>query len=165
MGTRLTDLQIKQKIKNNFEVDYGFSLIKEIPKSKEEYINLTCPLHGPFTKKLKDLLRGVRCNGCAKIIQSEKAKYSTTEIIERANKVHNNFYDYSKVIYKTISDKICIICPIHDEFWQSPHVHINNKSNCPECSKKLQGYSKSKFKNYCIKNNNRIRNFICNPLF
>lgn len=54
---------------------------------------------------------------------------------ERANKKHNNKYDYSKVEYKNHRTKVCITCPIHGDFWQTPKNHMNGQG-CPECGKK-----------------------------
>ena len=42
-------------------------------------------------------------------------------------------YDYSKVEYKGKDVKVCIICPEHGEFWQTPHSHLY-KYGCPKCS-------------------------------
>lgn len=54
--------------------------------------------------------------------------------IEEARKVHGDKYDYSKVEYKRAHDKMCIICPIHGEFWQDKYIHLGG-SGCPECGK------------------------------
>ena len=35
--------------------------------------------------------------------------------------------------YNKAKEKVCIICPIHGEFWQTPENHING-ANCPECN-------------------------------
>ena len=71
-------------------------------------------------------------------------KRITTEIfIERAKKVHGNKYDYSKVEYKGKDEKVCIICPKHGEFWQTPHNHY--KHGCPKCGVEI--VSESKFSN------------------
>ena len=53
--------------------------------------------------------------------------------IEKANQVHNNIYDYSKVEYITTQDKVCIICPKHGEFLQTPYVHLHG-AGCPICN-------------------------------
>lgn len=55
--------------------------------------------------------------------------------VERSMRVHGNKYDYSKVEYKNHRTKVCIICPIHGEFWQTPKNHMNGQG-CPECGKK-----------------------------
>ena len=59
-------------------------------------------------------------------------KLTTQDFIERARKIHGNFYDYSKVDYKGRDINMCIICPIHGEFWQRPNDHLNG-SGCPKC--------------------------------
>ena len=35
-----------------------------------------------------------------------------------------NKYNYSKVNYINNSTKVCIICPEHGEFWQTPSNHL-----------------------------------------
>lgn len=64
-------------------------------------------------------------------------RLTTEEFIERAKKIHGNKYDYSKVNYKADKIKVCIICPKHGEFLQTPHNHLNSIRNgcgCPKCS-------------------------------
>ena len=61
-------------------------------------------------------------------------KLTTEEFIEKAIKVHGNKYDYSKVDYINSTTKVCIICPIHGEFWQKASDHINNNASCPKCA-------------------------------
>lgn len=61
-------------------------------------------------------------------------KLSTEDFIERARKIHGNKYDYSKVIYLNNETKVCIVCPVHGEFWQTPHSHLKGRG-CPECAK------------------------------
>lgn len=58
-------------------------------------------------------------------------KYTQTQIIERFNNIHK-CYDYSKVKYIGITKKVCIICPLHGEFWMRPYDHINNHG-CSTC--------------------------------
>ena len=57
---------------------------------------------------------------------------TTEEFIERARKVHGDKYDYSKAEYVNSSTKVCIICPVHGEFWQTPHNHLKG-NGCPKC--------------------------------
>ena len=55
--------------------------------------------------------------------------------IEKARQIHNDKYDYSKVNYVNSRTKVCIICPEHGEFWQTPHNHLKGYG-CAECGKK-----------------------------
>lgn len=60
-------------------------------------------------------------------------KLTTFEFIEKAKKIHNNKYDYSKTEYIKSKIKICIICHIHGEFWQTPNTHLLG-AGCPDCA-------------------------------
>ena len=55
------------------------------------------------------------------------------DFIRNAKAVHGDKYDYSKVVYVNTTQKVCIICPKHGEFWQQPSNHINQKQGCPKC--------------------------------
>lgn len=59
-------------------------------------------------------------------------KLTKKEWIEKAKKVHGDKYDYSLVDYINNKVKVCIICPIHGEFWMRPTHHIDG-SGCPKC--------------------------------
>lgn len=68
-------------------------------------------------------------------------KPTTEEFIARAREIHSDKYDYSKVEYINCDTKVCIICPEHGEFWQTPYNHINRKHGCPICSRKNRHHS------------------------
>ena len=59
-------------------------------------------------------------------------KLTTEEFVKKAREVHGDKYDYSKVEYKNSATKVCIICPIHGEFKQTPNNHLRGQ-NCPKC--------------------------------
>ena len=63
-------------------------------------------------------------------IDNERVK----QLIEKSKLIHNNKYDYSKVEYINRNTKVCIICPIHGEFYQLLYNHSNGQG-CPECGK------------------------------
>jgi hypothetical protein len=54
--------------------------------------------------------------------------------IEKAKKVHNNKYDYSKINYINCNQHIEIICPIHNSFLQRPVNHLKGYG-CIICAK------------------------------
>ena len=60
------------------------------------------------------------------------------KFIEKSIKVHNGKYDYSKVDYIDSLTKVCIICPEHGEFWQTPQAHARGNS-CPKCANIKRG--------------------------
>lgn len=76
-------------------------------------------------------------------------KKTINDFISAASRVHNNKYDYSKVEYINSYTKVCIICPIHGEFWQTPHNHLQGQ-NCPKCSHKSIKYTVEEIKEKII---------------
>lgn len=65
-------------------------------------------------------------------------KNKKEKFIEKSIKRHGNKYDYSKVEYIDSVTKVCIICPEHGEFWQTPQGHVRGNS-CPKCANKKRG--------------------------
>ena len=57
-----------------------------------------------------------------------------TEFITKANEVHDNFYDYSKVEYINSSTKVIISCKIHGDFEQIPNSHLSG-NGCTVCGR------------------------------
>lgn len=72
------------------------------------------------------------------------------EFIRRARQIHGWKYDYSKVEYVNNRTKICIICPEHGEFWQTPNSHLQGKG-CGKCRNKKISKSKTYKTEYFIK--------------
>jgi ssDNA-binding Zn-finger/Zn-ribbon topoisomerase 1 len=58
--------------------------------------------------------------------------YTQEQIIEKFKQIHGEKYDYSKVIFEKSTVKVCIICPEHGEFYQTPHEHLRGRG-CPKC--------------------------------
>lgn len=67
------------------------------------------------------------------ILYDMSRKKTLVEFIKEANQVHNSKYEYSKVDYANNKKEICIICPIHGEFYQSPISHLKGKG-CQKCN-------------------------------
>jgi hypothetical protein len=55
------------------------------------------------------------------------------EFIEKSRQIHNNKYDYSKVLYYNTFKDVIIICKKHGEFLQKPNSHVR-KCGCPRCN-------------------------------
>lgn len=125
---------IRRKSKNewlkNFiekhEDRYDYSLINDI-KSSNNLIPIICKEHGMFHQTVISHSLGMGCRKCA-----GTSTYTTEEFIEKAQKVHSNKYDYSKVNYIRSNQKVIIICKEHGEFLQIPNNHLNGQ-NCPNC--------------------------------
>ena len=90
-------------------------------------IRIMCPVHGEFWQRPMAHLNGYGCARCGGSLRLTK-----DEFIDRAKVIHKGKYDYSKVEYVNYSTKICIICPEHGEFWQTPNNHLFG-GGCPAC--------------------------------
>jgi hypothetical protein len=62
----------------------------------------------------------------------------TSLFIEKAILKHGNKYDYTSVKYIGSATKICIICAVHGEFYQTPSNHLAGKE-CLKCSYEKRG--------------------------
>lgn len=63
-------------------------------------------------------------------------KKTTEQFILESKNIFGDKYDYSKVEYKNYKEKVCIICPKHGEFWQTPSHHISGRG-CIKCKMSL----------------------------
>ena len=110
---------------------YNYSNINYINKNTK--ICIICPEHGEFWQIPHNHLKGCGCPKCAREILRKKHSFTKDIFIMNAKKIHENKYDYSKVEYINNSTKVCIICPKHGEFWQTPAMHYNERQGCPLC--------------------------------
>ena len=131
----------KKRQKMQMSYDFFIKKAQEIHDNKYDYtktnllerdengkISIICPIHGEFKIKPSLHLKGQGCPKC------KGRGLKQNEIIEKAKIVHNNKYDYSKVIFSKMHDKVTIICPIHGEFEQTLSKHISKKQGCPKCA-------------------------------
>jgi len=61
-------------------------------------------------------------------------KVTVEEFLERARAAHGAIYDYSDSGYRTMSQKVKIICAKHGEFYQTPEKHVTGQG-CRKCGK------------------------------
>lgn len=129
--------------------------------SKVEYIDsktkvcIICPIHGEFWQTPNNHLTGKGCSKCYDEVRGDSQRLSIKEFIKKARKIHGNKYDYSKVIYVNNRTKVCIICPIHGEFWQTPDAHLRGEK-CPVCSKEVSAEKRKITTGYFIQKARKI---------
>ncbi len=117
------------KIHNN---KYNYSKINYINNSTK--IIIKCPIHDDFEQLPSAHLSGNGCNKCGIETTRSKRLSNNEEFIIKANKIHNEKYDYSKIKYINSITPITIICKLHGEFFINPITHLS-KTGCPICSK------------------------------
>lgn len=114
--------------------------------SKVTYVNsqskvcIICPIHGEFMQIANGHMQGQGCPICAKYSRISKNTNTTEKFILKAQMIHGNKYDYSKVNYVDQYTPVTIICPEHGEFQQVPKYHLrkDRPSGCPKCKLKQQ---------------------------
>lgn len=137
-------IQIASKIHNN---KYDYSLVEY--KNNKTKVKIICSDHGIFNARPDNHMNSK--SGCPKC--ANNVLYTKQEFIEKANKKHNNIYDYSKVEYKTAHKKIIIICSKHGDFLQKPSRHLSG-DGCSKCSGKYS-YTNKEF----IEKANNVHNY------
>jgi hypothetical protein len=95
-------------------------------------IEIICPIHGSFWQRPTIHLKGIDCLYCGYDKTHSKTRSTKKEFINKANKIHNNKYNYLNSVYKDGSHHITIICPNHGEFNQTPEAHLQGRG-CPKC--------------------------------
>ena len=126
----LSKNEFVEKAKSVHGDEYDYSLVNYI--NAKTKIEIICPLHGSFFQLPYNHLSGKGCKKCGYAIGNEKSSLLKDEFIKKANEVHNNLYDYSKVEYKNYKTKVEIICKDHGSFFQTPNNHLSGKG-CREC--------------------------------
>jgi hypothetical protein len=138
----------KAKLVHGENYDYS----KVIYINCKTKIDIYCHEHGLFQQTPDNHISGHGCVKCSTNKNAiNKVICSGNAFINNANKIHNNKYEYPDFDYNNAKEKIKIMCPKHDIFFQTPNDHLCGKG-CPKC-----GISESK-------NENEIRDFIENEL-
>lgn len=134
-----------KKVHNN---KYDYSKVNYI--NSKTPIKIICPVHGEFQQVPIYHTQGSGCPKCAHSLTTEK-------FIQKAKEIHNNKYDYSKVVYENTNKQVCIICPEHGEFWQTPHEHLRGHG-CQKCARESNKITISYTKKDFIEKSNKIHN-------
>lgn len=114
-------------------------------------VTITCPFHGFFTQVASDHMSGNGCQKCARIRIASKRKGKKfprkkppTEIltkifVNKARKVHKDFYDYTSTVFNDWNEKVVIKCPVHGFFSQKATDHVHGKNGCQKCGLAKRG--------------------------
>jgi len=107
---------------------YNYSKVKYV--NNKTKVEIICKKHGSFFQEPSSHLIGKGCNECAKLYK--RKLFVNNDFVIKANIVHDNLYNYSKVKYVNNKTKVEIICKIHGSFFQRPDSHLQNHG-CPIC--------------------------------
>lgn len=129
--------------KRGIEDDIDYS--KVVFTRRDDKITVICKKHGDFKISAGHFLDGEGCPKCRYEKVANKTKSNINVLLQKANAIHNDKYDYSLItpqVYKNYKTLLPIICHEQDEngnehgvFYQSigNHTHLTNPQGCPKC--------------------------------
>lgn len=133
---RETALKLIAQATEKFNGKFNYRFVNFV--NKKTPVIIDCPVHGIFNQRLQT--HAMSAHGCSKCA-SESGRMSQEEVIQRFNEAHDNIknpkFDYSKVEYKGMTEKVEIVCLVHGSFWQLPSDHIR-QHGCNRCKADAQ---------------------------
>jgi protein-arginine kinase activator protein McsA len=128
---RKTNEQFIEESQLEHGTEYDYS--QTVYYNYHSKVIIGCRLHGLFYQSPAEHLRGYGCRLCGIKRSADKKRTSLDKLTIKANKTHNNQYDYSQVKYISTHTKITILCPKHGPFEQTPSDHLQGYG-CPTCA-------------------------------
>ncbi|RME07993.1 MAG: hypothetical protein D6816_06025 [Bacteroidetes bacterium] len=136
MSKRLTTSEFIEKARSIHGDKYDYS--KVTYHNAITKVEIVCPEHGSFMQKPNNHLTGGGCPRCARQRNGAARTYTNETFIDKANTVHGDKYDYSRVHYRNSTTKVEIVCPEHGSFMQAPSSHLQG-NGCPKCAYEYLG--------------------------
>lgn len=113
------------KKKHGEKYDYN----NTVYNGSRKKIKYVCYTHGEVTQLSGDHKNGFGCQKC-----SGNFKYDLEYFKDRSLEVHQNKYNYDKVLFVNYTAKVIIHCNTCDkDFTMTPKMHINQKNGCANC--------------------------------
>lgn len=136
----------KAQLIHNYKYDY--SLVKYI--NTRTPIIIICKDCGEFKILPHSHIQGI---GCAKCYTLNNEKF-----INKANKIHNNEYNYDKIDVTNNKTKIVITCKKHGDFEQQPRAHLKGQG-CPKCFRERKKFTTEQFIDKSNKKHNNLYDY------
>jgi hypothetical protein len=132
MPSKLTTQDFINKSIKIHGIFYDYSQV--VYTNMHTKVKIIDPEYGEFLQSPFGHLQGQGHPGQRYIKMAKKRRKSIENFIKEAREIHGDLYDYTKVVYKSCDEKVCIIDPIYGEFWQTPYNHLRSHG-CPERTK------------------------------
>ena len=121
-----------EKARNIHGDRYDYSKVNYV--NQRTKVTIICKEHGEFEQIPYHHINGHGCPKCTANKNGISKRLTIEHFINKANQVHNNYYNYSKVNYINSFTKVLITCPIHGDFEQTPSSHLSGRG-CPKCKR------------------------------
>ena len=137
--------------KANAKYDYKFDYSKVIWVGPHTEVTIVCPIHGDFQQKPDNHMCST--NGCPKCgkdkLNHHPWKLTEDDYIKQASEIHENYYSYPNLNYKSLNDQINVVCPVHGEYSMHARAHLSGGGKCSKCVRRSSGfYSHGYFNNH-----------------
>jgi uncharacterized ubiquitin-like protein YukD len=103
---------------------YDYNMVNYI--NSKTKVKIICKHHGEFEMIPNSHSMGSGCPKCSGF------SYSKEEYIKQMKLIYGETYDYSKINYKFVSDKVEIICKIHGSFYKQMSRFLGG-AGCQKC--------------------------------
>lgn len=128
-----TDTFIERSVRI-WGVKYDYSTVNYIDSTHK--VQIICPIHGEF-EQLPSNHYKYGCGSCGRAtnFRNKELNYRCKhEFIEKAHRIHENKYSYSRTEYVNAATKVTITCTLHGDFNVTPNNHLRGKG-CPTCGR------------------------------
>jgi hypothetical protein len=157
---KITTESFIEKAKGKWEDKYDYSKVEYVNDCTK--VTIICKEHGEFYQSPNTHYRS-ECLKCGLLKRIEKRKNNVSDLIIKFKEKHGDKYDYSKMFYIKMKERVTIICRKHSiEFLQSPEKHLLSKTGgCPECNSMGKGVlGKDNFIKKSIKKHGDVYDYI-----
>lgn len=110
-----------------------YSYDAAIYKNNYTPLKIRCQTHGLFSQLPANHLKGYGCPKCASKRNADKRRWTISEFIAAARKVHGDRYEYDAATYVNSQTPIQIRCAVHGLFRQKPSNHVSG-DGCRKCA-------------------------------
>lgn len=132
-----------------------YSYNKTEYKGSKEMVTILCEKHGEFVQNASNHLNGQGCPHCTRELNSIHMSKTTSQFIKEAKDIYGDMYSYEKTSYINQSEKVIIICPIHQEWTQKPMYHLRGLG-CPKCAMSNRNFTRLKTTEQFINDSKKI---------
>lgn len=154
MAVKKTTESYIEEVKKIHKDKYDYSLLEY--KTIFEPIIIICPIHGEFTKKATNHLRGRGCPKCSQEKDNERNLASLKYTVEEFRKICKEVspqLNFDKTIYINDKNSVIVTCPHHGDF-KARAANLINGSTCRKCTTRKIDYDKE-FERLRILHNNK----------
>jgi hypothetical protein len=129
----------KQKTTEEFIAEARVTHADRYDYSQVVYVNrctdckIVCRTHGVFIQRPNNHTAGMGCPPCGVDSRVKKRSHTLMDFVIKAESVHGDKYDYSRVQYVNARTKCEIVCKTHGVFSQRPFAHLRG-AGCPRCN-------------------------------